>query len=786
MKLSLSWIFDHIDADWQSVSVEHITETFNQTVAEIEHVQSCVFDMQEFAIARIEELKDEGVTVSVPEWSETVDLGARDDISGGENNCGYLVIRDGDTIRWATVADFGIEKERLLPAFHIDEADFAGGWKANFEHVDVILTLDNKSITHRPDLWGHRGIAREIAGFLKLPLKPASSFLKSSTIRHAEQTLDPSEAVPIFLNNQSPEACSAFAVSSFEGANGPSDLFLASRLLKVGSRPISMLVDLTNYVMLDWSQPMHVYDADRVGGRTINIRFATKGETLVLLDGTELSLTSEDLVVADETKALALAGVMGGLADSVDESTTHVVLESATFDATTVRRSSARHHVRTEASARFEKSLDPNQAPEAIERFFHLAESLSLPIEHSGTISLVGVRPERPTIHLTHEFLEERAGFRLSDAAVVDPLERIGFEVAKELGEQEGEAVVYTVRIPTFRSSKDITIKEDLLEEVVRLNGFDRITSVSPKLTMQAHDLRPLRRKRALSDVLSSSFGMNEQRNYATFYEPFIQRIGYISETCLEFANPVAETEPHLIDSLVPGLLKNILENVRDNDDLRFYEWARVWHVHDGAAVEDKRLSGIWFSKRGATDFYTCKQYLEHLLHGISLRSRWEKVSEPIPFWAQGNKTAHVMVDDASLGFAGMVDTTLLGKLDALPESNAFVFDFDATVLTTHEVPAPHYKPLARYQATTFDVSALIPIRVTASDIKSVLADVDDLITTVELVDFFERDEWEAARSLSFRITLQHSERTLAGDEIEKVRVAVVAAIEKLGGELRS
>jgi len=789
MKLSMSWIFDHIGVDWKKYKVKGIIEKFNHITAEIDGFYEVDFDLSSFALGKVSSFKSDGFKVLIPEWEKEVSLFERQasDYCLPEQTVLYFLIKkDGGKIRWATVQDFGVEKEGLFPPVAATEKDLKGDWKRKFECKDVILEVDNKSITHRPDMWGHRGFAREIAAILDLSFLPEDKFLADLNVEVFEKKTKATEQNPISIQIQSPEACSRFAGLYFDSIeNKPCDIFVASRLLKVGSRPINCLVDVTNYLMFDWGQPVHAYDAENIEGKTIIARMADNKEKLLLLDETELELTDKDLVIADSKKPLCLAGVMGGKLDSVGSQTKSLFLEAATFDSAFVRRTAMRHKSRTESSSRFEKTLDPNQAPKAIARFVNLAKQVGIKFNCGDQIVCVGQDAPQLNLEISHSFFEKRAGFEFKQSDIVDSLKKLEFEV--EVKKEEDP--VYIVKVPSFRSSKDIEIKEDILEEVVRFYGFENVGLTLPEFTREAYDLDPIFKVRKVKRFLANAANMMEQQNYAFYDEQNLTLLGFDVEKSIEIINSVSDNSRRMATSLIPNLLKNIQDNVADYDSLNFFELGRVWLCgKDESFVEQKRLAGIFFEKRRVVDFYECKHHIVQLLNMLGIANEqmsFKQVEKPTEPWFRPYQMAQVFVGDKMIGTLGNVQKTFLNKLDVLPESDAFIFDFDFQFLLAYKPEVIKFEPISKFQDTFIDLSVMVPLVVTTEKLEKLLKDVDPLITHVSLIDFFEKEEWLDQRSLTFRANIAHPEKTLAKDEIDAIWNKCVKVLEGMGAKLR-
>ena len=795
MKLSISWIFDHIDACWREQDIDFLVKKFNQVVAEIEGYHRVNFDMDKFALAQLLEATDDGFKIFIPEWKKEIILPVRIDLRSfipSNENIAYMVIKTGKEIRWSQLKDFNSDKDGNIPPLDVLQKDLSGDWKKNFESEDIIIEVDNKSITHRPDMWGHRGFAREIAAFLDLPFLSADNFLAEKKVECFDKLAKPTKTNPISIEIKDEKACKRFAGIYFNSIeNKPSNPFIVSRLIKVGVRPINGLVDLTNYLTLDWSQPVHAYDAQKIEGKKIIARMAKNGEELVLLDDSILELTDKDLIIADIEKPLCLAGVMGGIDSGVGSDTKSIFFESATFDAATVRRAAFRHKCRTESSMRFEKTLDPNQNLEGILRFLKLADEFKIKIESADEILSVGPAADKKVLQVSHSFLEKRSGLELHDYDVTVPLKRLGFDVEMDkMAKAERPELLYTISVPTFRCSKDIEIKEDILEEVVRYYGFERIKPELPSIIKLPSDLTPVFRRRKIKDLLVNTAKMIEVQNYSLFDETFLISVGLQEQNvAAEIINPVSENLRRLINSLIPGLFRDIKENFMQQDCLRFFEFGRIWSTGlKQEILEQKSLAGIFFEKRKNVDFYECKSYLNSLLNMLGIKSEsieWRKIDKPKISWAREYQTAEILVDNEKIGIAGKVDTLFLSKLDVLPERDAFFFEIDGDYLLHFIADTKKFKPLPKYQETTFDLSFFAPLNLTTQQIEKTLINVDKLITKVELIDFFEKEEWQDKRSLTFRVWLTDTEKTLEKEEIDAIWKKSIKAVEKAGVQIR-
>jgi len=784
MKLSLAWIFDHINADWKKQDVDHLVAQFNKTTAEVEDFYRVAFDMSNFYCAFRHATSATGITLELPELGKQIELPIRtntvDMIPVHVISPCFMVKKEGDAWRWATLADFGVEKEGLVPALDVSSEDAKGAWRDQFESEDYILEVDNKSITHRPDMWGHRGFAREIAAFLNLPLRPEHEFLKALRISKLQAT----------KANQAPQACNRYAglfMTAVENKSTP--LLVASRLLKVGSRPINAVVDLTNYCMLDWSQPMHAYDAEKISGGDVVIRMAKDQEPLALLDGNEIKLTTQDLVIADDKKPLCLAGVMGGAQSGLSGITAHIFIEAASFDAGYVRRTAQRHKTRTESSARFEKTLDPNQITTALQRFASLVEAYKIKAIIQPEIMVDGDEILPPIIEVAHEFFEQRIGMPLQDATIIRILSRLEFKVLKS--ENEDKKIVYLITPPSFRASKDVKIKEDILEEVVRCFGFENIELSLPCITRTPFDFSPITRLGKIKRFLAYSAHMTEQQSYAMYDEASLASLGLsMLESAASIVNPVSENFARMVESLVPGLLKNIAQNHTYYDSLSFFECGRVWHKHDKETQEQQSVSGIFFAKRTNVDFYQCKFHVMGMLQELGFCSNdiaWTKVTEPQQPWFQPYQTATIMYKKQVIGIAGKANPAQLAKLDIGVACDAFIFELDGNFLLSQQLPVRTCRSLCKFQETYFDVSLFVPRSLETTHLEQTIKATSSYVMAVELIDVFEKESASAdqARALTMRVWVSHPEKTFEKAELDALWKDVTQSTEKLGAKVR-
>ncbi|MDR3550675.1 MAG: phenylalanine--tRNA ligase subunit beta [Candidatus Babeliales bacterium] len=772
MKLSIAWIFDHIDADWKKIDVAHLVQRFNQMVAEIEGFTKIHLDLAPFSIACVTQVNPDNIVLLSKEWSSEHTLPYRKGALVGQY---FLIKKDDTNCVWGNAQDLGGGKDMLIPPLKIKESDVAGQWKQSFEAHDYILEIDNKSITHRPDMWGHRGFAREVAALLDLPFKEQAEFVTQKNVNQQPVLCSASKANSFLVQIDAPQACKQIAAITLDNIQVPaSSLWMAHRLARVDARAIDGIVDITNYVMLDWGQPMHAFDSNAFDQKQLIPRMAKNKESLTLLDGETIELTEHDLVVTDGIKPLALGGVMGGRDSGVNANTTSMIIESACFDAATIRKTAARYKKRTEASVRFEKSLDPYQTVVAIMRFIKLMRDAGIQVVESEEISTVGAFEKQVVITITHEMIEKRLGVTVATEFVCEKLSQLGFGVTLANG-------TYTISVPTFRATKDIKIKEDIIEEIGRYYGYTVLQPEFPRLQLKpSSDLAWVYNQRTIKQTLAYACNMQELYTYAFFDEEFLTTIKWQPGATLEVQSPVSENWRRLVTSLVPNLLKSVVQSSADFDQLNFFELARTWHP-GAQMVERKSLAGIFFEKN-SVDFYDAKRQLQKLFVVLKLHVEWKAVEHPEMPWYAPYQTAHIMHNDTLIGIAGKVHSTFLSSVC---QGDAFIFEFDADFLLNYKHPVTQFVAASKYPEMVRDISMLIDSAMTSDQVAQVIAQTDCKITHVSLLDFFQKDEWPDKRAMTFRFVICDHERTMKKEEADVIWDAVAVNLKHLGAAIR-
>ena len=791
MKLSLAWIFDHIAAagsssagksrHWSDYDIPQLIRSLSATPAEIDHFYEVTLNLDDFSLGQVIETAGPQVTVESSEWRKTMTLPMRKLV---RKQGYYLIKKENKEYRWATLADVGSSKDGLLPEVYCNEEECAGDWKKNVDIRDYILEIDNISLTNRPDMWNHRGFARELAAIQALELVPEEHLVVPLPVRHYAQKTSPVDMPGSYIIDiEKNTACDRFAGIELSNVSlFPSLLHHALRLARLDVRPHNLVVDMTNYVMLDVGSPMHAFDADKLDDKTIIVRQAHAGEKLALLDDTTIELTEQDTVIADGKQPLSLAGIIGGIGSSVQPSTKTIFLEAAHFDPAAIRKSAARHKKRTESSLRFEKGLDPHGNTAAIGRYLKLLDDMSITYTTAGFIISVGTLPAQRSITVEHRFIADRLGTTVLPGRVEEILRRLGFGILVSEGSRGG---IYTLTVPTWRS-KDVTIKEDIVEEVGRYIGYNNIHPVLPMRAMVPQDQTQVFVRRAVKQHCAFALQMREVANYALYDEQLLKDLGLEIESALNLKNPLSENSRRLVTSLMPHLIKNIAVNVSHADGLRFFEWARVWKQNDKGHEERSVCAGVFYEKNGSFNFYNGKSAVQSLCELLGLLVEWRKIETAQP-WMNGYQTAELVCQDQIIGYAGMVEHDLLARVmpGAASVGNAFAFELNMDQVAGLQHLEKRFEEPTKYQSVSLDVSMLAPFTVTVGELEDALARSDARIQDVLLVDVFEKEEWTDRRSITLRCIVQDSEKTMTKEDIDQVQSGMQAAVKKHGVEIR-
>jgi phenylalanyl-tRNA synthetase beta chain len=634
--------------------------------------------------------------------------------------------------------------------------------------------LDLEILANRGDLLSILGVAREVAAVTGEELRLPDASVTESIERAAGS---------VTVDVQDGEGCPRYLARVIrEVTVGPSPVAVQARLAAAGMRPVSNIVDATNYAMLELGQPLHPFDLRRLAGPAIVVRRAGAGDRLVTLDGVERRFDPEDVLICDAERIVAIAGVMGGGDTEVSEETADVLLESAHFLPTAVFRTSRRLGLRTEASVRFERGVDPEGLETAAARAASLIGAWGEGRVLSGAVG-VGEAPPRRSVSV-------RPG--RASALLGVPLEP--FEVREALGRlripatEDGDAV--TAEIPPHRV--DLEREVDLIEEVGRVTGYDRIPSSLPGVKQAGGLDRAQRLRRRVRDLLAAA-GLYEALSYS-FGPPGDAEVSAEPRPALSIANPISEDEGFLRTSLLPGLLRAARRNVAHRrPSVRLFEMGTVFAAGDGTPVEEERVAAVvtgpategWPADRRDQDFLDAKGVLEHLLEGLGVQG-WSPGDRcPVP-WHPG-RSAAVLVDDIAVGEVGEIHPRVAESFDLASR----VAGFELRVAPVIEAAGGEavYREVSRFPPLRRDVAFVLDASTPAGAVRDALVESGGpMLDRAVLFDVFEGDPLPPGRrSLAFALDLRASDRTLTDEEADAVVRAIADRLrDDFGAELRA
>ena len=645
---------------------------------------------------------------------------------------------------------------------------------------DIILEIDNKSMTNRPDLWGHYGIAREIAALYDLPMKEFPHFdrnVENTSGFHV--TVEDAERCPRMTGTQIENVCVK-----------PAPYWMQVRIWKTGMRPINALVDITNYVMLATGQPSHAYDSDHIAGHII-VRRAKAGETLTLLNGRELPLSTDDLTIADDAGIVGLAGVMGGAKDSILPTTSKVILEIANFQAAGIRRTALRYDNRTEASARYEKAIDPERCDQALDLSMQLFSDLYPEMKVTGLVDEYPRHLKQAEIDVPLSWLERRLGKRLPPEEIRHKMELLGYGISFDGDNMH-------VVVPTWRSTGDVSIQADIMEEVARMYGYENFeaepitTSFDGAINQLDKDL-----ERRIKEYLAIRCGMQEIFTYPWMEESYVNAVLQSTEGILSLSTPPSPAERFVRSSLLPNLCKAVVKNERYFDEFSIFETAQVFRDENYTSPYDpreklpsqrKNVAGAFVTtdKDITALFRKAKGVVEMMARYVHMEALTFRQTEK-PVWADNVVWLNIYRGEEKVG-----DLALLSKKVSMAcgikNLNVMLFQLDQDSLVPLKSRTNTFTHMAEYPMTDYDISLLLDGSVQWKDVLQTIGGIkSELLHGASFVDEYRGKQVPAGKkSLTLRLSIGSKEKTLTSSEIEEVASNVLNKIAKrFGAELR-
>lgn len=802
MKISLRWLQEFVDLS--DLTADQVGELLSLHVAEVDAMEQVGTAIKDVVVGEVVEC---GQHPDADKLSVTkVCFGAEEPVPVV---CGAPNVRKGLKIAFAPVGsrlpgDFKIKKAKLrgqpswgmiCSARELELSDEHDGiieldpsaevGQSLLEHLDMsdqVFELDNKSLTHRPDLWGHYGFAREFATLRQIALQPCGK----------PQTW-PTEASAWNIQRTDDAACPAYAALEIQlpSAPGESPAWMQRRLLALDQRPVSLLVDLSNLVMLELGQPTHAFDADCLQGNTITVRAAKPGERLTTLDGVERILAPSDQVITDEAQAIALAGVMGGEATEVGESTTRILLESAVFHPVGVRRTAQRLALRSEASARFEKSLDPGLALQALHRFVELLQGIVPEAKVCAAPSLSGSfeAPQR-TISFDPTEAATLLGIPASAEEQQRLLEGLGFT-------PDTACTPWQVQVPSWRATKDVTSTVDLVEEVGRILGYHRIepAALHAPVTSPTQEPHRLLARRLLQRAVQTH-GAGETQGYSFLADEWADSLGLGAQDFVRLGNPVQSGVTLMRHDPLPTLLEQAMVNLREFPCGSLCEVAKGYRPGAEGPEEGRYLGLVqWAAPDSPLEgpeslFGRVRSLTTDLLEvahlpaaGVLTMAQAEGAPPPWAHPVHGLQWCH---QGQSIATMARLHPSLARELDFRGHQVACLL-VDLSVLASLDRPSIAFQAPSKFPGIKVDVALSLPQAVACADADAALRKAGGkLLESLELFDLYQGEGLEDGhRSLAFRAVLRAADRTLSDKEEQKFLDKASKAALELGGQVR-
>lgn len=802
MKVSLNWVKKYVDLPENITTKQMATDLTLRTV-EVEGYENTEEKFHDIIVGKVLEINEHPNADKLKVCK--VDIGEKEPrqiVCGGSNlypNEMVVVCKPGAEVYWHGEAELmkikdskvrgvdsygmicGAEEvylENIFPAKEeVEIVDLAGidcypGQSITeiIDMKDVVLEIDNKSLTNRPDLWGHYGIARELSAIYDVDLKPIEKVEIDSKLPKYDVEIEDSSKCQRYV---------AVEIDNVYEKRSP--LWMQSAIIKGGMRPINAIVDITNYVMMAVGQPLHAFDKTHVDGNKIIVRNAREGEELLLLDNNSIELTTDDLVISDVNDAMALAGIRGGKKDSILPETTSVVLEIANFTAKTIRKTGKRFDEKTDASIRYEKNIDTQRVDEGLNLALSLFKEIFPESKVVAYNDVYPVKTKNEKIDVTEEFLDTRLGKKIDRETITRVLTRLGYEVNYKNG-------TYSVVVPTYRSTGDVSLKDDVMGDIARLLSFESfeaqpLTISFDHAVLQNNVLLETR----IKEYLSSRCGFYEIFTYPWINEKYINAASIDKNNSIKLATPPSPEEAYLRSSLVPGMLEAISKNLRYFDNFKMFEMAQVFikgEYHESSEdetlpIHKKLLTGSIVGSNPKEIFYELKGVIENIsgythMKELSFTTECEK-----PSWADINAYLAIKLDDVVVGYMGLLSVKTMNDAK-IKRTNVAIFELDSNMFVPLESRTNKFKHIPVLPSVEKDLSLIVDENITWAEI---LKYIRSKASSIKFIEEYRGNQIpEGKKSIMLRITFDSGDTTLTSEEINTKLDAIIRTLNKMCG----
>lgn len=639
--------------------------------------------------------------------------------------------------------------------------------KQAYEIDDIVFEVDNKSLTNRPDLWGHYGIAREFAALSGRPLKPLS--VEDLSVYDSLAKVDMKIEDPL---------CQRYSCLQLENiARSISPVNMRIRLFYCGMRKINFLADLTNYLMLEMGQPMHAFDSRKVG--KIRIKRFSQPFVFRTLDGVDRNIDENTLMICNDNVPVAIAGIMGGLDSEIVDDTTTLTLESATFDAVSIRKSTVRLSHRTDASMRYEKCLDPEMTTTAIARFVKLLKTYDEGVKVVSSLTdEYAFSYDKIKLNFNKAFVNRYTGIEIDNDTIVKTLKSLGFGV--ELSNDN-----FAVDVPSWRATKDVTMKADIIEEITRIYGYDNFdvnTTRSPLYPVRTDDVKSTENK--IKDMLVKRYNLHEVHSYVWAYADELKAIGIPVEPNIRLANATNPNIETIRNSIIPTQLCQVKSNVSFAPDFGIFEIGRVVSGVDdnNLCVESKKLAITLYSKTKKTEqlYMELRDILAIIADDVKHQPLEFKAAEPDHSYIHPINYNEIIMAGDSLGTIGVVHPVAGKKIDK--KASVVFAEIDINKLADKESLSIVYEEPSKFPPMDYDLSLEIPCGMFFEKLKECWNNAGDILKNVKIVDTYDS---ENIHSITVRFEFSSNERTLSSAEVQAIMDGVIEKLGAIGVKLR-
>ena len=789
MFLSMNWIQDFVDLD--GLDKVDLIHRFSLSTAEVENdIYFKGSDISGIVVAEIKSVEEhpkskklhllkvdtgEAELTDVVCGAPNVRVGMKTAFAKLGAKLGEIEITPRDLAGYTSYgmccseAEIGISDDHSGIMEITDDIPNGTDLKSVYDIEDIIFEVDNKSLTNRPDLWGHYGIAREFAALAGRELKPLD-------IKNLSE-YDNLPKVDMKIEDNLCQRYSCLKVENIKRTISPVNIRI--RLFYCGMRAINFLADLTNYIMLEMGQPMHAFDSRKV--EKIRIKRFDEPFVFRTLDGVDRNIDSDTLMICNDNTPVAIAGIMGGLDSEIVDDTTTLSLESATFNPVSIRKSTVRLAHRTDASMRYEKSLDPEMTTVAIGRFLKLLE------KYDGSIQVVSALTDEyafkyPPVTLTFDmaFVDRYTGIKISAETIVKTLTSLGFKV-----QLDGEN--FTVDVPSWRITKDVTIKADIIEEITRIYGYDNFdinTTRSPLYPVRMSDVKNDEEK--IKDMLVKRYNLHELHSYVWAYNDELKELGIPVENNVKLANATNPNIETLRNSIIPTQLCQVKQNVSYSNEFGIFEIGRVVNGLDenNLCVENKMLAVTLYSKTSSVKdlYFRLRDILAVITDDIKHKTLSFKTAEPTHSYEHPVNLNTVVLDGVEIGTIGIVHPVVQKNID---KKAAVVFaEIDVNKFAQIKNSNIVYEEPSKFPTIEYDLSLDIPEGMFYETLAEAWKnDGGEILKNVSIVDTYDT---ETIHRITVRFEFASKERTLSSSEVQEIIDKISANLNTKGVTIKN